>query len=345
MISQIISVAAFFVCWVVATRFGGLIAPTIPLEAPWNQVTAMAIIFLITMIAIRFAYTVLEKLIRHWHLEKLNSLLGGLLGFTKGLLLCMIITFFAVMFSKTSRGIVFNSKTGVPIVHLITKISLFVPKDSYEFVHTQFAQFNSQVDKAVPGQTPETLRIQGSETVQQMLAQLQQTKEKTETGTDSLWNALTKWWKGSKDEMVETPPSTPQIAQKNEPSSPPAIPYTPPQSPTLPVNTYTSLPQPAVPKSVDPEDFLPKRINPVPASMEQLTALLPSAPEIPESSSSFTPLITLAPLTETLPILPESNVQLLPTTTAPHHVGSDLLLRNSTQPVRSDTSAKVFRSQ
>jgi uncharacterized membrane protein required for colicin V production len=166
MISQIVSVASFFVCWIVATRFGSLIAPTIPVGPPWNQVLAMAIIFFVTLIAIRFAYAALEAFIKHWHLKQLNTFLGGLLGLTKGLLLCLIITFFAVMFSETSRAVVFKSKTGIHLVHVITRISLFVPQDSYEFVHTQFAQFNDKVDdkvdndkvyKVVPGQTAETL--------------------------------------------------------------------------------------------------------------------------------------------------------------------------------------------
>jgi membrane protein required for colicin V production len=351
MVSQIISIASFFVCWVVATRFGGLIAPTIPLEAPWNQVAAMAVIFVITLVAIRFAYAMLEKLIKHWHLEKLNTLFGGLLGFTKGLLLCMIITFFAVMVSETSRDVVFNSKSGFHLVRLITQVGVFVPKDSYEFVHVQFAQFNEKVDNAAPGKTPETVLVQSSETAQQMREQLEPTR------VNSLFTALSKWWKGSKEdttaetaETTETVAAAPPPVQKIEPSPLPAVTYTPPP-PMQPVNTYAPPPQPVAAQSANPQDFFQRRVDPV-AAMEQLAPLMPSAPDTfdPPPFSSPSSLMTLAPLTDSLPgaglsILPESEPQLMPAKITVQHVGSDLLLRNSAQLAKPDASAKVFQSQ
>ena len=344
MVSQIVSVASFFVCWIVASRFGSLVAPTIPVEAPWNQVAAMAIIFLITMIALRFASAALEKLIRNWRLAKLNSLLGGALGFVKGLLICMIITFFAVMFSETSRNIVFNSKTGTHLVQLITQMSVFVPKDSYEFVHAQLAQFQNQVEKAVPGQTPETVLVQNSETVQQMLTRLQQTKAEAEKpATGSLWSAVSKWWSGSKENPAETVSetlsSTPLMVQNSTSSLPPTASYTPP---SLPADTYVAAPQPAVTKPAAAEEFF-VRSSTLPAT-QPLTSLLPSTPEVSGPTPS-SPLTTLAPLTELLPIPSELEHQLLPTSATPHHVGSDQLLHNSTRITNPTNSAKVFRSQ
>ena len=329
MISQIVSVASFFVCWIVATRFGSLVAPTIPLEAPWNQVAAMAIIFVITLIAIRFAYAVLEKLIKHWHLDKLNTFLGGVLGFTKGLLLCLIITFFSVMFSETSRDIVLNSKSGFYLVQIITQISVFVPKDSYEFVHTQIALFQDKVEEAVPGRAPETLPIQSSETVRQMLAQLQRTQNPPES-SGSLLTALSKWWKGSKENtnnVPETLAPDPQTYQQSEPS-------------LLPVVTYTLLPPPVASQSAVPEDFFQKRAGSILSPMVQ-QPLPPSAPEIPDLPPLLSSLPMLAPLT---PILPEMGSQLVPIMLEPYPIGSDLLLRNSSQETNSGTSAKVFQT-
>ena len=350
MVSQIVSVASFFVCWVVASRFGSLIAPTIPVEAPWNQVLAMGILFVITLIAIRFAYAALEKLIKHWHLAKLNSLLGGVLGFTKGLLLCMIITFFSVMVSETSRGIVFTSTTGFHIVQLITGISVFVPKDSYEFVHSQLAQFQNKVDQAVPGQTPDTFLVQSSETVQQMRAQLEHTKTTTETlaRSGSLLSAISNWWNGSKgdatDSSAETLSLTAQTTEKNEQSLLPAVPYMPPLTQSQPVQTYTA-PQPAFSQSAAPEDFFVRQPESSPPPVvTPLTPLLPSMPEVsvpvPQVSA---PLSTLAPLTELLPIPSELEHQLLPLSATPHHIGSDQLLHNSTQTTNPSNSARLFQ--
>jgi len=336
MISQIVSVAAYIVSWIVATRFGSLIAPSIPVEPPWDQVLAIAIIFIITLVAIRFASAALEKLIKSWQLQKLNTLLGGALGFVKGLLLCMIITFFAVMFSEASRAVVFNSMTGYHLAQLITSVGVFVPKDSYEFVHTQLAQFQDKINESIPGQPPVTLQVQSSETMQQMLAQFQQTKENPPRSPESLWTALSKWWSGSKGEAEETVAVTPplQSASKFEPNSPPVATY------TSPVNTSPLAPPPSPPSSAATEDFFIQRAEPsVSTALPPLTTL--SSPSA-GSSPPLETLTTLAPLAEAL-VIPET-AQLLPTLPMTHHVGSDKLLRNSAMLTKPDTPARLFRT-
>jgi hypothetical protein len=264
---------------------------------------------------------------------------------------------------------VFNSMSGYRLASLITGIGVFVPKDSYEFVHTQLAQFQNKVDEAVPGQTPEALRIQSSDTMQQMLAQLQQTKGNSETGTTSLLTALSKWWGGSKEETATetaavTPQSVQQSVQNSTPSSSPATTYVPPLlsqiNPYMESSPQTAAPQPTVPPStiavstvavstVAVEPFFVQRAEPiassVPTTLSPLTALLPSAPTTsPQQLTTLTPLT----LTEALPILSEATqlLPMLPTLPAPQHVGSDLLLRNSTptQQTLPSTPARVFRA-
>ena len=332
MISQIVSVASLFVCWIVAAQFGGLVAPTIPVEAPWNQVLAMAVVFLITYVAIQFARAALEKLIKDWHLQKLNTHLGGVLGFVKGLLICMIITFFAVMLSETSRTVVFNSMTGFHLVRLITGISLFVPKDSCEFVHTQLAQFQAKVDEAVPGQTPETLKVQNSEMVQQALAQLQQTKEK-ETKASSLLSALSKWWNGEKEDNMEDASllTSQQSAQTSVSSPSQASSYTPPMPTLLPVTPFVSNTQSSTPQQATaPVELFYAR------QPEESYTPPPVVPGLPAPQQTLTPLSGLQPL-------PESEVPLPSLQSKPNHVGSDLLLHNFRQPVKPNVAAQVFR--
>ena len=374
MVSQIVSVASYFICWIVATRFGSLLAPTIPVESPWNQVLAMGIVFIITLIAIRFALAAVEQLIKSWHLQKLNTLLGGALGFTKGLLLCIIITFFGVMVSETSRDVIFNSKSGFHLVSLTTNIGMFVPKDSYQFVHAQFALFQDRVDEAVPGKTPETLPIQSSETVQQLMGMAQQAKETTESGAGSLFAALSQWWNGTNNATAESgtamvlaevasvqnfvPPTLPPQILPPQPmqTAPaqtgtqhvPAAAFTPHLSPFQPQSNNVAATQPTtLPQSVaSPPPFVANDFfirqpvanvtpNVQQTSLQQLSPLLPSAPAAPS-------LQTLAPLTEALSPVPEATSR-LPLTPTTHHVGSDLLLRNSTQPANLDTPARVFR--
>jgi uncharacterized membrane protein required for colicin V production len=351
MVSQIVSAGSFFVCWLVSSRFGGLVAPTIPVESPWNQVAAMAVIFLITMVAIRFAYALLEKLIRHWHLAKLNSLLGGMLGFLKGFLICMILTFFAVMFSETSRGVVFNSVSGLYLIKAIAGMSFFVPKDSYEFVHAQLDQFQQKVDAAVPNQELPELKIQGTETVQQFLNQVQQIQASTQIRTGSLWTAVTDWWNGKKAAAGEL--TAKQTVQ--EPVSPAAAPalqnavkntvqetvqktaeriqneiFPPDNRGTpAPVTDVLSLPlkdlpPPVVQKSAEIDDLFRARTTP-----DILQPLVPGRAE------PLTPL-------EELSVLPPANS--LPQPVFDRRTDSDALLRNSSLQIpKPELPAKLFR--
>jgi hypothetical protein len=177
--------------------------------------------------------------------------------------------------------------------------------------------------------------------VQQMRAQLQDTKTKTETS--SLWTALSKWWKGEKEDVTNEPrisenggETTADLA--STPVSQTAATYVPSPSP---VNTYTHVPQPAATQpAVAVEEFFVQRTEPLSTATPPLTAWPSIVPEIHQSA--LPSLSALAPLTELLPIQPE---QMLPAMPVQYHVGSDLLLRNSGQSVKSDASAKVFRSQ
>lgn len=150
MVKQIVSVGSYLVCWLVASRFAFLVAPSIPAEEPWNQIGAMIVLFVITMIVIRFAHALVEKWVKDLHLDKLNRLLGGTLGFAKGLLLCMVLTFFGVMLSEATRTMVFESKSGIPLSEIIARTGAFIPKDSCELLREQIDRFNTRVSGSVP---------------------------------------------------------------------------------------------------------------------------------------------------------------------------------------------------
>jgi len=222
MIAQIVSVGSLIVSWIVASRFAFLVAPSIPAEEPWNKIGAMIVLFAVTLIAVRFAHSCLEKKIKDWHLAKLNWYLGGLLGFVKGLFLCLILTFFGVMLSEVTRDIVFQSKSGNHLIRLIETTGAFIPSDSYELLHRQFALFNAQVNgtetEVSDNTSPEEKSLQkmlasiptGQETVEKnfgnLISQGQSLLEKAQSlkqGTDqaaSLLDAIGRWWAGSDKE-------------------------------------------------------------------------------------------------------------------------------------------------
>jgi membrane protein required for colicin V production len=252
MIAQIVSVGSFFVSWIVASRLAFLIAPSIPAEEPWNNIGAMIVLFIITLVAVRLAHSYLEKKIKDWQLAKLNRYLGAFLGLVKGLLLCMILTFFGVMVSETTRGIVFNSKSGQYVVQLIVTTGTFIPKDHCEQLHKQFDLFNAQIKgTAVDDENVLSNEMSPEEKLHKMLASIPGTSqnkealENSETNTKesalgnlisqggnllnearnlqdnlkqesgnaaSLFDAIGRWWSGS----TKTEPTTEPPKNTNE---------------------------------------------------------------------------------------------------------------------------------
>ncbi|MCL2742274.1 MAG: CvpA family protein [Planctomycetaceae bacterium] len=175
MVSQIVSVGSYFVCWIIASRFAFIIAPSIPAVAPWNQVGAIAVLFVIAMIGIRFLHSAAEKWIKNRTLaRRTNMLLGGGLGFVKALLICMVITFFGVMIAEATREIIFNSKSGLLISKLIVKTGAFIPKGSCSLLEEQLARFTVEVDGTPLDPSNETASI---------AAMLQ-------NGLDDLWQTI-----------------------------------------------------------------------------------------------------------------------------------------------------------
>jgi len=223
---------------------------------------------------------------------------------------------------------------------------LFVPRDSYEFVHTQFAQFQNQVNQAIPGQSPDALPVQSSETVQQVLAQLQ--RRTAEPSANSFMNALLQWWRGAEEETsgTETLALTSPAA---ETFTPPPLQLSP-SPPIQPANTFVSTPQPAPPRSAGVQEYFARQTAPSHTPVQQLAvqqlATLPPVPEIPSQQpqpSFLSPLTTLAPLSESVPTLSEPNTPLMTTLPTSPPVSSDLLLRNAGQATNPNASAQVFR--
>ncbi|MDR2756413.1 MAG: CvpA family protein [Planctomycetaceae bacterium] len=247
MVAQIVSVGSLAVSWIVASRFAFLIAPSIPAEEPWNNIGAMIVLFIITFFAVRLAHQYLEKKIKDWNLAKWNRHLGGLLGLLKGLIVCMVLTFFGVMLSEPTREIVFKSKSGNYLTRLIEKTETFIPPDSCELLQQQFERFNAQINaNSINGAetpadlSPEEKSLQKMRDLIPSGQEIQDFQEKTQANLGnlvsqgssllehakslqqetkqavSLLDAIGKWWTGSGKENKETKTDSTENAESTE---------------------------------------------------------------------------------------------------------------------------------
>ncbi|MBI3465656.1 MAG: CvpA family protein, partial [Planctomycetes bacterium] len=119
---QIASVASLGVSYLVSLKFSSQLAPMFGEQAPWNRFLAMLVLYLATSLAIWIAFRFVARFIERVKLKEFDRQVGALVGFAKGVLLCVAITFFVVTLSETARDAVLKSRSGRYIAVLLNKV-------------------------------------------------------------------------------------------------------------------------------------------------------------------------------------------------------------------------------
>jgi uncharacterized membrane protein required for colicin V production len=227
MISQIVSVGSYIVSWIISTRFSFLLAPSIPAETPWNNIGAIIILFIVTMIAIRFLHSAIKKIVVKFRLVKYDCFLGLLLGLLKGVLICMVITFFAAMLSEKSRQMILVSKSGNWISQLIVRTGYFIPEDSGKILKAQIELFNEQVDGNFQEQENINLQLPNV-SIDNVFDNVQDLRKKIESNIENSTKAVSlidginrwwqEWWNGKNNESNESTVKSESNTESNKES-------------------------------------------------------------------------------------------------------------------------------
>ncbi len=150
MVSQLASIAAVIASFWAAVRFGPVLEPimrsTFNAQAPWDKVLAITIAFVGASIAVMFAHRLVAKIVSAIRMKKFDRLCGGLFGFLKGVLIGMIITFFAVMLSEQTREMATQSYSGRILVRLIQRGQALLPEDVSALIESNLEGFRRQIE-------------------------------------------------------------------------------------------------------------------------------------------------------------------------------------------------------
>ena len=113
LIWQACSLGSLVISFYFSARMSSTIAPLIKGDPPWNQFLAMLIVFLVTSIVIWSICRLLSNFLDRLKLKEFDHQMGGILGFAKGCLLCIAITFFAVaLMPDDQKEAILTSKSG-----------------------------------------------------------------------------------------------------------------------------------------------------------------------------------------------------------------------------------------
>ena len=149
---QIASVAAIVVSYIVAMQFRDVVSTKINAQPPWNTFAAMLILYVATSFVIWVVFQLVRGFIDQAKLKEFDQQLGALFGLGKGVLLCVIITLFAVTLTQPAmRQQIIDSKSGYYITRLLDKADGIMPAELHDFL----APYLEKLDRGLRGDEPE----------------------------------------------------------------------------------------------------------------------------------------------------------------------------------------------
>jgi membrane protein required for colicin V production len=143
---QIASLASLVVSYFASLRFSEQLAPVFGQQAPFNKFVAMAAIYVGTSFFIWTMFRFVSGVIDRVRLESFDRQIGGIIGFAKGVLLCILITMGVVMLLPEQGKKVVNSRSGHYIVALLDKAHSVFPPEIHQVVDPWLNDFEKKLN-------------------------------------------------------------------------------------------------------------------------------------------------------------------------------------------------------
>jgi membrane protein required for colicin V production len=145
--AQIASLTSLVASYFIALRFADRLAPMISDHAPFNKFIAMLIIYAVASAAIWMLFRVVAGFIDQVKLKEFDRQMGALVGFAKGVLLCIAVTFFAVTLAgQANRDRIIASRSGQYIVRVLDKADNVAPPEIKEVIGPYIDQINERLN-------------------------------------------------------------------------------------------------------------------------------------------------------------------------------------------------------
>ena len=113
----------------------------------------MFILYLLTSAVVWLAFRVVARMIDRVRLKDFDHQVGAVFGLAKGVVYCVVITFFAVTISEDTRQTVLHSRSGYYIAVLTRNAEPVLPKEIREVVGKYIDELQRKLNpKAAPTQ-------------------------------------------------------------------------------------------------------------------------------------------------------------------------------------------------
>ncbi len=227
---QLASLASLIVSAVVAVRFYPLLPLEISSDPQWNRYIVMLILYLGTSLAIWLAFRLVSGIIDRVKLQGFDHQVGGVFGLAKGILWCLVITFFAVTLSEWARQAILKTYSGHYIAVLLEKGTPLLPDDVRNVLGTYIQELEGKL--ATDG--PPSPSLSPESTLPEVLSGRLAPNAAPSANPAPLLRVPTSW--APTEAPVSQPPLSPSRTAQPPATQPPVFPRQPqPDYPDEPV--------------------------------------------------------------------------------------------------------------
>lgn len=157
---QVAALASVVVSVAVAVHASPSLAPLFGLEEPWGRCAAMLVLYLVTALGIWLLFRLVAGMIDRVRLKEFDRQVGALFGAAKGVLWCLVITFFVVTLSESARQSVLRSRSGYYTTVLIRRARPVLPQDLRELLGEYIDELDRKLDRAEEAHRSDGLRAE-----------------------------------------------------------------------------------------------------------------------------------------------------------------------------------------
>lgn len=144
---QVASLASLVASYFISLKFSPQLAPFFGDSEPWNRFVAMLAIYVGSSFVIWALFRVVSGAIDRIKFNAFDHQMGALLGFAKGVLFCVGITFFAMtLLPPTQKQAIVDSKAGHYIVVLLDKTESVVPPEVHQVIGPYLQKIEERID-------------------------------------------------------------------------------------------------------------------------------------------------------------------------------------------------------
>ena len=127
MFLQITSIVALLAGWYVSSRYSVKFESYFPIGDALRQKAASVVTFFAVVILVTIFGRVLSGMFIGGVLKEVNRQLGALFGLVKGVIVCLVITYFAVTLSSPTKNFVIGSRSGRLMVQILCEAQKIIP--------------------------------------------------------------------------------------------------------------------------------------------------------------------------------------------------------------------------